>query len=86
VYVIFFATAFSRTFIILILNVNLKTIKGNVKKKSHYQEVSDVLCKYSSLLFALYYLITAARNGVSYIDCKSICTRTVVLSVDCMAI
>lgn len=54
------------------LHLKFKVIKGNVKRKCHYQKVSDVLCKYSSLLFTLYYVMAVACNGVSYINCNSI--------------
>lgn len=66
------------------LHLKYKIIKGNVKRKCHYQKVSDILCKYSSLLFALYYVMAVACNGVSYINCKSIYARTLVLNVDYM--
>ena len=52
-----------------------------MKRKCHYQKVSDVLCKYSSLLFTLYYVMEVACGGVSYINCKSIYTRTVPVPV-----
>jgi len=68
------------------LHHKFKIIKGNVKRNCHCQKVSDVLYKYRSLLFALYCVKGVAYNGVSYINCKSICTRTVILIVDCMAI
>jgi hypothetical protein len=67
-------------------NLKYKIIKGNVKIKCYYHKVSDVLCKYSSLLFTMYDVMTVACNGVSYINCKSIYTRTMGFIVDCMAI
>jgi hypothetical protein len=68
------------------LDLKIIIIKGIVIRKCHCQKVCFVLFKYSSLFFTWFYVMTVAYNGVSCINCKSICSRTVVLNVGHVAL